>query len=63
MPILDEDLYTVAAGAEELQISPWTLWAKLKNSEITRTKVGGRTFIRASELRKLIVDQPKKAAR
>jgi hypothetical protein len=57
MPILDEELYTVPDGAKQLQVSPWTLWKALSDGEIMRTKVRGRTFIRASELRKLIVDE------
>jgi hypothetical protein len=60
-PILDEELYTVMAAAEELQVSPWTIWAKLTKGELVRTKIGSRTFIRRSELRKLIVDQPVEA--
>ena len=56
-----EKLYSVKEAADELRISPWTLWAKLKNREIVRSKVGGRTVIRESELEKLIVDQPLKA--
>ena len=53
-----EKLYSVNEAAEELRISPWTLWAKLKNKQLVRSKVGGRTVIRESELAKLIVDQP-----
>jgi len=53
-----EKLYLVNEAAELVRVSPWTIWAKLKNGELLRTKVGGRTVIRESELRKLIVDQP-----
>jgi hypothetical protein len=60
MPILDEEIYTVPDGAKELQISPWTLWKRLQEGDIVRTKIGGRTFVRASELRKLIVDEKAK---
>ncbi len=53
-----EKLYGVEEAAEALGISHWTVWAKLKNGDLRRTKVGGRTVIRESELQKLIVDQP-----
>jgi len=53
-----EKLYLVNEAAELVRISPWTIWAKLKKGELLRTKVGGRTVIRESELQKLIVDQP-----
>jgi excisionase family DNA binding protein len=56
-----EKLYGVEEAAEALGISHWTVWAKLKNGEILRTKIGGRTVIRESELKKLIIDQPLKA--
>jgi hypothetical protein len=57
MPLLDEELYSIPDGAKELKISVWTLWDKLKKGDICRTKVCGKTFVRASELRKLIVDK------
>ena len=53
-----EKLYLVNEAAELVRVSSWTIWAKLKNGELLRTKVGGRTVIRESELQKLIVDQP-----
>ena len=56
-----EKLYLVNEAAELVRVSPWTIWAKLKNGELLRTKVGGRTVIRESELQKLIVDQPVEA--
>ena len=52
-----EKLYLVTEAAKAVRVSPWTIWAKLKNKELLRTKVGGRTVIRESELQKLIVDQ------
>ena len=56
-----EKLYGVEEAAKALGISHWTVWAKLKSGEILRTKIGGRTVIRESELEKLIVDKPRKA--
>jgi excisionase family DNA binding protein len=53
-----EKLYGVEEAAEALGISHWTVWAKLKNGDLRRTKVGGRTVIRESELQRLIIDQP-----
>lgn len=55
-----EKLYSVDEAAEALGISYWTVWGKLKNGELRRTKVGGRTVIRESELQRLIVDLPLK---
>ncbi|MGH9516369.1 MAG: helix-turn-helix domain-containing protein [Terriglobales bacterium] len=55
-----EKLYSVEEAAKALGISHWTIWAKLKNGEVMRTKIGGRTVIRESELKKLIIDQPPK---
>jgi excisionase family DNA binding protein len=55
-----EKLYSVDEAAEALGISHWTIWAKLKNGELLRTKVGGRTVIRESALERLIVDRPMK---
>ena len=56
-----EKLYSVPEAAEALRISCWTVWGMLKNGTLQRTKVGGRTVIRESELKKLVVDQPRKA--
>jgi excisionase family DNA binding protein len=56
-----EKLYSVEEAAKALGISHWTVWSKLKNGDLRRTKIGGRTVIRESELKKLIVDQPLKA--
>jgi len=56
-----EKLYGVEEAAQALGISHWTIWAKLKNGELLRTKVGGRTVIRESQLEKLIVDRPQRA--
>ncbi len=53
-----EKLYSVPEAAEVLRISCWTVWAMLKNGTLQRSKVGGRTVIRESELKKLVVDQP-----
>jgi hypothetical protein len=58
-----ERLYGVEEAAIALGISHWTIWAKLKNGDLLRTKIGGRTVIRESELLKLIVDQPLKPKR
>jgi excisionase family DNA binding protein len=56
-----EKLYGVEEAAKALGISYCTVWAKLRNGDLLRTKIGGRTVIRESELQKLIVDQPSKA--
>jgi len=51
-----EKLYTVPEAADTVKISSWTMWGKLRKGEIRRTKVGNRTVIRESELKKLIKD-------
>jgi excisionase family DNA binding protein len=57
-----EKLYSVDEAAEALGISHWTIWSKLKNGELLRSKIGGRTVIRESALRALVVDRPQKKA-
>jgi excisionase family DNA binding protein len=55
-----EKLYRVDEAAKALGVSYWTIWGWLKRGILLRTKVGGRTVIRESELSKLVVDQPNK---
>jgi excisionase family DNA binding protein len=43
-------------------ISKWTVHAWLSQGKLQRTKVGGRTMIRESELQKVIEDGGKSAA-
>ncbi len=52
-----EPHYTVDEAAEIVRVSPWTLWAKLRDGELTRTKFFGRTLIKESELQKLLKDE------
>jgi excisionase family DNA binding protein len=54
--LLSEPFYTVREAATETRLSEWTIWDMLKTGRLMRTKVGGKTFVRESELRKLIVD-------
>lgn len=56
---MDEDkLFSVKEAAEYLGgISPWTVADWLSQGKLRRTKIGRRTFIRGSELRKAICDQ------
>lgn len=63
--MLSETLYTVNEAAEQLRLSPWTLWDLLKRGQLVRTKVSGKTFLRESELQKLIRDErnPKRKQR
>jgi excisionase family DNA binding protein len=58
--MLTEGLYTVNEAAEQTRLSRWTIWDLLKRGKMIRTKVAGKTFVRESELKKLIVDVPKK---
>jgi excisionase family DNA binding protein len=50
-------LFSVEEAAKRLGgISKWTVHAWLSQGKLQRTKVGGRTMIRESELAKVIVD-------
>ena len=50
-----EQLLSVAEAAKRLGgISKWTVYAWLSQGRLERTKVGGRTMIRQSELAKVI---------
>lgn len=51
-----EKVYSIPQAAEITTLSKWTLWKYLTEGRITRTKIGGRTVIRESELLKLIKD-------
>ena len=52
-----ESLLSVSEAARRLGgISKWTVHAWLSQGRLQRTKVGGRTMIRESELAKVIED-------
>ncbi len=52
-----ERLLSVEEAAQQLGgISKWTVHAWLSQGKLQRTKVGGRTMIRESELAKVIQD-------
>jgi excisionase family DNA binding protein len=52
-----DKLYSVSDAAKLLGgISKWTVHAWLSQGRLQRTKVGGRTMIRESELTKVIRD-------
>ena len=56
-------LLSVSEAAKRLGgISKWTVHAWLSQGRLKRTKVGGRTMIRESELQKVIVDGGKSPA-
>jgi excisionase family DNA binding protein len=58
-----DPLLSVAEAARVLGgISKWTVHAWLSQGKLKRTKVGGRTMIRASELAKVIQDGGKSPA-
>jgi len=50
-----DELMSVTEAAKRLGgISKWTVYAWLSQGRLQRTKVGGRTMIRGSELAKVI---------
>ena len=61
-----ENLLSVSEVARQLGgISKWTVYAWLSQGKLRRTKVGGRTMIRESELARVIregenTDSPQK---
>jgi excisionase family DNA binding protein len=58
-----EKLFSVTEAAEVLGgISKWTVHAWLSKGRLQRTKVGGRTMIRESELARVIQDGGKSAS-
>ncbi len=58
-PARNEDpLHSVTSAAQFLGgVSHWTIRAYLRDGRLRRTKVGARTFVRQSELEKIIQDQ------
>ena len=57
-----ERLLSVEEAARALGgISKWTVHAWLSQGKLLRTKVGGRTMIRESELRRVVEDGGKSA--
>ncbi len=54
-----EELYTVREASElqRLGLKYWTLWDLLKKGRLVRTKVGHRTYIRRSEVERLIEER------
>ncbi len=52
---MEDPLLSVSEAAKRLGgISRWTVHAWLSQGKLRRTKVGGRTMIRESELKKVI---------
>jgi len=51
-----DDLFTVeeAGHFPRLGLKPWSLWNLMKQGKLMRTKVGRRTYIRRSELERLV---------
>jgi excisionase family DNA binding protein len=59
-----ESLFSVEEAARKLGgRSKWTIHAWLSQGRLRRTKVGGRTMIRESELAKVIEDGGKSTPR
>ena len=58
-----ESLLSVSEAARQLGgLSKWTIYAWLSQGKLQRTKVGGRTMIRESELQRVIDDGGKSPA-
>ena len=55
---MNDPLFSIEQAAVHLGgISIWTVRAWLSQGKMKRTKVGGRTMIRQSELERIAVDQ------
>lgn len=60
---MEDNLLSVVEAARRLGgISKWTIHSWLTQGRLQRTKVGGRTMIRESELAKVIEDGGKSRA-
>lgn len=57
-----ERLYSVDEAAELLALSHWTIRSWFKSGKLRGARVGARRVIRESELKKLIVDDPRRKA-
>jgi len=58
-----DNLFSVEEAAKRLGgLSKWTIYKWLTEGKLLRTKVGGRTMIRESELLKVINDGGKSPA-
>ena len=58
-----DTLLSVSEAAKQLGgISKWTVYAWLSQGKLRRTKVGGRTMIRESELANVVQDGGKSPA-
>lgn len=53
---LTEKLYSVREAAEVTGLAYATIWSHFKRGKLMKTKMGGKTMVRRSELEKLIVD-------
>ena len=53
----DDELLTTKEGASEIRVSKHTISAWFSRGILRRTKVGGKTFVRRSELLKMVQDQ------
>ena len=56
--MLNEPFYTVREAAELTRYTYWSMWDLVKRGKVAKVKVGSKTFIRESELKKLFVDVP-----
>lgn len=62
--MVDDRLLSVEQAALALGgISKWTVYAWLSQGRLRRTKVGSRTMVRESELRRVVEDQPRSRAK
>lgn len=53
--LLKDPLFSVKEACEKLGgISKWTMYAWLSQGKLARTKVGGRTMVRLSELERVV---------
>jgi len=55
--LVGEPIFTIPNAAKKVELSQSAMWIALRERRIGKTKILGKTYIRLSELRKLVVDE------
>jgi len=56
-------VYSIDEAARLLALSHWTIRAWIRDGRLRSAKVGDRRVIRESELRKMVIDDPRRGER